>query len=173
MLNFSDISIRRGTRVLFEKATFNLYRGEKIGITGENGSGKSTLMALVRGEVPPETGHFDMPPTWRWRMSHRNWTPATIQPWSSSWMVMSNFARLNTSLLLQKPPTTATALPNCMVTMMPSAVITPAVVPPRCCTDWVSRPRRRARSSRFFRRLARALERRAGTDVSLGPVAAG
>ena len=61
MLNFSDISIRRGTRLLFEKATFNLYRGEKIGITGENGSGKSTLLALVRGEVTPETGSFDMP----------------------------------------------------------------------------------------------------------------
>jgi len=61
MLNFSDISIRRGRRVLFEKATFNLYRGEKIGITGENGSGKSTLLALVRGEVMPETGRFDMP----------------------------------------------------------------------------------------------------------------
>lgn len=61
MLNFSDISIRRGTRVLFENATFNLYRGEKIGITGENGSGKSTLLALVRGEVTPETGSFDMP----------------------------------------------------------------------------------------------------------------
>lgn len=61
MLNFSDISIRRGTRLLFENATFNLYRGEKIGITGENGSGKSTLLALVRGEVAPETGSFDMP----------------------------------------------------------------------------------------------------------------
>jgi ATP-binding cassette subfamily F protein 3 len=61
MLNFSDISIRRGTRLLFEKATFNLYRGEKIGITGENGSGKSTLLALVRGEVTLETGSFDMP----------------------------------------------------------------------------------------------------------------
>ena len=61
MLNFADISIRRGTRVLFEKATFNLYRGEKAGITGENGSGKSSLLALVRGEVAPETGKFDMP----------------------------------------------------------------------------------------------------------------
>jgi ATP-binding cassette subfamily F protein 3 len=61
MLNFSDISIRRGTRVLFEKATFNLYRGEKVGITGENGSGKSSLLALVRGEVAPEAGSFDMP----------------------------------------------------------------------------------------------------------------
>jgi ATP-binding cassette subfamily F protein 3 len=61
MLNFSDISIRRGTRLLFEKATFNLYRGEKIGITGENGSGKSTLLALVRGEITLESGSFDMP----------------------------------------------------------------------------------------------------------------
>jgi ATP-binding cassette, subfamily F, member 3 len=61
MLNFSDISIRRGPRVLFEKATFNLFRGEKIGITGENGSGKSTLLALVRGEITPETGTFEMP----------------------------------------------------------------------------------------------------------------
>lgn len=61
MLNFTDISVRRGTRLLFEHATFNLYRGEKVGITGENGSGKSTLLALVRGEIAPETGSFDMP----------------------------------------------------------------------------------------------------------------
>jgi ATP-binding cassette subfamily F protein 3 len=61
MLNFTDISIRRGPRVLFEKATFNLFRGEKIGITGENGAGKSTLLAMVRGELTPETGNFDMP----------------------------------------------------------------------------------------------------------------
>lgn len=61
MLNFSNLAIRRGTRLLFEKATFNLFRGEKVGITGENGSGKSSLLALVRGEVTPETGSFDMP----------------------------------------------------------------------------------------------------------------
>jgi len=61
MLNFSNIAIRRGTRLLFEKATFNLFRGEKIGITGENGSGKSTLMSLVRGLLTPDTGSFDMP----------------------------------------------------------------------------------------------------------------
>ncbi len=47
--------------MLFEKATFNLFRGEKIGITGENGSGKSTLLALVRGLLTPDTGSFDMP----------------------------------------------------------------------------------------------------------------
>jgi ATP-binding cassette subfamily F protein 3 len=61
MLNFNDLGIRRGRRVLFAGATFNLFRGEKIGITGENGSGKSSLLALVRGEIQPEAGSFDMP----------------------------------------------------------------------------------------------------------------
>src|SRR5690348_4174749 len=61
MLNFSDVAIRRGTRLLFSAATFGLFRGEKVGITGENGSGKSSLLALVRGELQPDAGSFDMP----------------------------------------------------------------------------------------------------------------
>ena len=61
MLNFSDVSVRRGKRELFSGATFSLFRGEKVGITGENGSGKSSLMALVRGELQPEAGSFEMP----------------------------------------------------------------------------------------------------------------
>jgi ATP-binding cassette subfamily F protein 3 len=61
MLNFSDLSLRRGKRVLFASASFNLFRGEKVGITGENGSGKSSLLALVRGEITPEAGNFEMP----------------------------------------------------------------------------------------------------------------
>jgi ATP-binding cassette subfamily F protein 3 len=61
MLNFSDLSLRRGKRVLFAGASFNLFRGEKVGITGENGSGKSSLLALVRGELAPEAGSFEMP----------------------------------------------------------------------------------------------------------------
>ena len=43
MLNFTDLTIRRGQRPLFSGATFSLFRGEKVGITGENGSGKSSL----------------------------------------------------------------------------------------------------------------------------------
>ena len=62
MLNFTDVAVRRGPRVLFEHATFSLYRGEKVGIVGENGSGKSTLLALVRDELHPDHGSFDMPP---------------------------------------------------------------------------------------------------------------
>ena len=61
MLNFSDVAIRRGPRLLFSGATFGLFRGEKVGITGENGSGKSSLLELVRGELQPDAGSFDMP----------------------------------------------------------------------------------------------------------------
>jgi len=61
MLNFSDVAVRRGPRVLFAHATFSLFRGEKAGITGENGSGKSTLLELVRGELHPDAGNFDRP----------------------------------------------------------------------------------------------------------------
>ena len=61
MLNFSNLSLRRGKRLLFADATFGLFRGEKVGITGENGSGKSSLLGLVRGELTPEAGSFDMP----------------------------------------------------------------------------------------------------------------
>jgi ATP-binding cassette subfamily F protein 3 len=61
MLNFTDIAVRRGPRLLFSGATFSLFRGEKIGITGENGSGKSTLLELVRGTVHADAGNFEMP----------------------------------------------------------------------------------------------------------------
>src|SRR5580698_9259978 len=62
MLNFTDVTLRRGPRVLFADASFGLFRGEKVGITGENGSGKSSLLALVRGDLHPDSGSFDMPP---------------------------------------------------------------------------------------------------------------
>jgi ATP-binding cassette subfamily F protein 3 len=61
MLNFNDVAIRRGPRLLFSGATFSLFRGEKVAISGENGSGKSSLLCLVRGELHPDAGTFEMP----------------------------------------------------------------------------------------------------------------
>jgi ATP-binding cassette, subfamily F, member 3 len=61
MLKFDSITLRRGPRILFADANFSLFRGEKVGITGENGSGKSSLLALVRGDLQPDAGHFEMP----------------------------------------------------------------------------------------------------------------
>ena len=61
MLNFTDVTLRRGPRALFEKASFGVFRGDKVGITGENGSGKSSLLALVRGVLHPDAGSLEMP----------------------------------------------------------------------------------------------------------------
>jgi ATP-binding cassette subfamily F protein 3 len=61
MLNFRNVSLRRGTRVLFEHATFSIFRGERVGLVGANGSGKSSLFALVRGELSAEAGEFERP----------------------------------------------------------------------------------------------------------------
>ena len=61
MLKFDSVTLRRGPRVLFADAEFSLFRGEKLGISGENGSGKSSLLSLVRGELHPDGGHFSMP----------------------------------------------------------------------------------------------------------------
>jgi ATP-binding cassette, subfamily F, member 3 len=61
MLKFDSITLRRGPRVLFADASFSVFRGEKVGITGENGSGKSSLLALVQGSLSADAGHFERP----------------------------------------------------------------------------------------------------------------
>ncbi len=62
MLNFKNIALRRGARVLFEQASFTIHKGQKVGITGANGAGKSSLFALIRNELHLDGGDFSMPP---------------------------------------------------------------------------------------------------------------
>jgi ATP-binding cassette subfamily F protein 3 len=62
MLNFKNIALRRGTKVLFANASFIVHKGQKVGFTGANGAGKSSLFAMVKGELHPDEGDFSMPP---------------------------------------------------------------------------------------------------------------
>ena len=62
MLNFRNITLRRGTRVLFSNASFTLHNGQKVGFTGANGAGKSSLFAMVKNEIHVDEGDFTMPP---------------------------------------------------------------------------------------------------------------
>lgn len=62
MLNFKNIALRRGARVLFANASFILHKGQKVGLTGANGVGKSSLFAMLRNDLHPDEGDFTMPP---------------------------------------------------------------------------------------------------------------
>ena len=60
MLVARDLTLRRGPEPLFEHVDFNVYRGDKIGITGANGMGKSSLFAAVLGELAPDRGDLEL-----------------------------------------------------------------------------------------------------------------
>ena len=62
MLNFKNIALRRGVRVLFSNSSFTIHKGQKVGFTGANGAGKSSLFALVKNELHLDEGDFSMPP---------------------------------------------------------------------------------------------------------------
>ncbi len=64
MIQFRNLSLFRGVKILLEAANFQLHPGHKVGLIGANGAGKSSLFALLRGELQQEVGDLDMPPNW-------------------------------------------------------------------------------------------------------------
>ena len=56
MLTVSGLSKSYGGRPLFEDASLQVNRGDRIGLIGANGAGKSTLFSLVLKEASPDTG---------------------------------------------------------------------------------------------------------------------
>ena len=62
MLNFKNIALRRGVRVLFSNSSFTIHKGQKVGFTGANGAGKSSFFALVKDELHLDEGEFTLPP---------------------------------------------------------------------------------------------------------------
>ena len=64
MIQFRNLTLTRGAKILLEAASFQLHIGHKVGLIGANGAGKSSLFALLRGELHAEVGDLDMPPNW-------------------------------------------------------------------------------------------------------------
>lgn len=65
MIQFSDVSLMRGSKVLLRDANAVVYPGHKAGLIGANGCGKSTLFALIKGELHTEQGDFNIPKNWQ------------------------------------------------------------------------------------------------------------
>ncbi len=64
MLRISNLTLRRGEKLLLEGASLSVSPGHKVGLVGANGCGKSSLFALLRHEVHQDAGEFDVPPRW-------------------------------------------------------------------------------------------------------------
>ena len=58
MLALTNISLRRGRKVLIENASFQAHAGQRMGLIGANGCGKSSLFAMLLGELEPDDGEL-------------------------------------------------------------------------------------------------------------------
>jgi ATPase subunit of ABC transporter with duplicated ATPase domains len=56
MIAVQGVSMRYGSKVLFDDVTTTFSTGRRYGLTGPNGAGKSTFMKLLTGELPPQKG---------------------------------------------------------------------------------------------------------------------
>jgi ATP-binding cassette subfamily F protein 3 len=56
MLQVSNVSKSFGDNLIFERVSFTVNQGERVGLVGPNGCGKTTLLKIILGEIEPDTG---------------------------------------------------------------------------------------------------------------------
>jgi ATPase subunit of ABC transporter with duplicated ATPase domains len=60
MLSVSNLSKSYGVETIFEKISFMLNPGERLGLVGPNGSGKTTLLRILAGQDHPDGGSVNI-----------------------------------------------------------------------------------------------------------------
>lgn len=80
MISINNLSKSYGTRVLFDNLTFNVGKGEKIGLVGRNGYGKTTLLKMITGEAEYDSGEIQIPKNYKfgYLKQHLDFTYKTI-----------------------------------------------------------------------------------------------
>jgi ABC transport system ATP-binding/permease protein len=58
LIELKDVTCEIGERTLFERLSFVVTAGMRVGLVGPNGSGKTTLLRMLRGEVAPVRGEI-------------------------------------------------------------------------------------------------------------------
>ena len=56
MISVHGVSMRYGSKLLFDDVTTTFSEGRRYGLTGPNGAGKSTFMKLLTGDLTPQKG---------------------------------------------------------------------------------------------------------------------
>jgi len=59
MLILSNLSKRYGPKILFQKVSLRLARGERMGLVGPNGAGKTTLFSILLGQNHEDEGTIE------------------------------------------------------------------------------------------------------------------
>ncbi len=72
MISTSNISLRYGSRVLFEDVNIKFTPGNCYGIIGANGAGKSTFLKFLSGHSEPSSGNIIIPPDKRIAVLNQN-----------------------------------------------------------------------------------------------------
>ena len=60
MLTISQVTKAYAGRTLFEDASLQVNRGDRVGLVGPNGAGKSTLFSLILGDALPDEGRVSV-----------------------------------------------------------------------------------------------------------------
>ena len=58
LLQLEGVSKKFGQVVVADQVSFQLDRGDAVGIIGPNGAGKTTLFAMISGDVRPDAGRI-------------------------------------------------------------------------------------------------------------------
>src|SRR5665647_711068 len=58
LLDVIDISHSFGENALYKNASFELFKGEHMGIVGHNGTGKTTLLNIIIGSIIADKGRI-------------------------------------------------------------------------------------------------------------------
>src|SRR3974390_57066 len=61
MISVENVTMRFGSRVLFEDVTTTFMAGRRYAISGPNGAGKSTFMKILTSEIDPTNGNITRP----------------------------------------------------------------------------------------------------------------
>ena len=65
LITLKHVVLRRGAKLLLDRASVVVAPGERVGLVGRNGVGKSSLFRLLDGTLHEDAGEFSYPKQWR------------------------------------------------------------------------------------------------------------